>query len=114
MKKVLYLLIGIVLLTGCSCTADMGNTPTKKVEEYLNKYQTNDADVTNDLNDVLTNDTTLTDEERNNYNDFMKKHYQDLQYEIKDEKIDGDTATVEAEITVRSYADAINNANQHR
>lgn len=114
MKKVLYFLIAIVLLTGCSCTADMGNTPTKKVEEYLNKYQTNDDDVASDLNDVLTNDTTLTEDERKNYNDFMKKHYQDLQYEIKDEMIDGDTATVDAEVTVRSYADTLNSANQYR
>ena len=114
MKKVLYLLVAIVLLTGCSCTANMGNTPTKKVEEYLNKYQTNDDDVVSDLDDVLTNDTTLTADERTNYSDFMKKHYQDLQYEIKDETIDGDTATVDAEITVRNYADAINNANEYR
>ena len=114
MKKVLYFLVAVVLLTGCSCTANMGNTPTKKVEEYLNKYQTNDDDVVSDLDDVLTNDTTLTDAERTNYSDFMKKHYQDLQYEIKDETIDGDTATVDAEITVRNYANAINEANQYR
>lgn len=114
MKKVLYLLIGIVLLTGCSCTANMGNTPTKKVEEYLNKYQSNDEDVVNDLNDVLTNDTTLTDSERSEYNEFMKKHYGDLKYEIKDEKIDGDIATVDAEVTVRSYADVVNEANSYR
>ena len=114
MKKVLYSLIAIVLLTGCSCTANMGNTPTKKVEEYLNKYQTNDDDVVSDLDDVLTNDTTLTADERTNYSDFMKKHYQDMQYEIKDEMIDGDTATVDAEITVRSYADVVNEANQYR
>lgn len=114
MKKVLYLLVAIVLLTGCSCTANMGNTPTKKVEEYLNKYQSNDDDVLSDLNDVLTNDTTLTDSERNDYNDFMKTHYRDMQYEIKDETIDGDTATVDAEVTVRNYADAVNEANDYR
>ena len=114
MKKVLYFLVAVILLTGCSCTANMGNTPTKKVEDYLNKYQTNDDDVVSDLNDVLTNDTTLTPEERDNYSDFMKTHYKDMQYEIKDETIDGDTATVDAEITVRSYADAVNEANDYR
>ena len=114
MKKVLYCLMAIVLLTGCSCSANMGNTPTKKVEEYLNKYQTNDDDVVSDLDNVLTNDTTLTSDERTDYSDFMKKHYQDMQYEIKDEMIDGDTATVDAEITVRNYANAINEANQYR
>ena len=114
MKKVLYFLVAVILLTGCSCTANMGNTPTKKVEDYLNKYQTNDDDVVSDLNDVLTNDTTLTTEEREDYSDFMKTHYKDMQYEIKDETIDGDTATVDAEITVRSYADAVNEANDYR
>ena len=114
MKKVLYLLVAIVLLTGCSCTANMGNTPTKKVEDYLNKYQTNDDGVINDLDEVLTNDTTLTDAERTDYSDFMKTHYRDMQYEIKDETIDGDTATVNAEVTVRSYADVVNEANDYR
>lgn len=114
MKKVLYFLVAVVLLTGCSCTANMGNTPTKKVEEYLNKYQTNDDDVVSDLDDVLTNDTTLTDDERDQYSDFMKTHYRDMQYEIKDETIDGDTATVNAEVTVRNYADAVNEANDYR
>lgn len=114
MKKVLYFLVAIVLLTGCSCTANMGNTPTKKVEEYLNKYQTNDDDVVSDLDEVLTNDTTLTTDERNEYSDFMKTHYRDMQYEIKDETIDGDTATVDAEVTVRNYADAVNEANDYR
>ena len=114
MKKVLYAFLAIVLLTGCSCTANMGNTPTKKVEEYLNKYQTNDDDVVSDLDEVLTNDTTLTDEERSDYNDFMKTHYRDMQYEIKNETIDGDAATVDAEVTVRSYADAVNEANDYR
>lgn len=114
MKKALCLLLAIGLFTGCSCTANMGNTPTKKVEEYLNKYQTNDDDVVSDLNDVLTNDVTLTDDERVSYSDFMKTHYQDMQYEIKDETIDGDSATVTAEVTVRNYANAINEANNYR
>ena len=114
MKKVLYFLVAIVLFTGCSCTANMGNTPTKKVEEYLNKYQTNDDDVVSDLDEVLTNDTTLTADERNEYSDFMKAHYRDMQYEIKDETIDGDTATVDAEVTVRNYAIDIRIANDYR
>lgn len=114
MKKVLYTLMGIVLLTGCSCTANMENTPTAKVEEYLNKYQTNDEDVISDLEDVLLSDTSLTSDERTEYSEFMQSHYQDLQYEIKDETIDGDSATVEAEITVRSYADVLNEVNEYR
>ena len=35
MKKVLYFLVAVVLLTGCSCTANMGNTPTKNANNVF-------------------------------------------------------------------------------
>ncbi len=111
MKKFICLIISLVILTGCG---NMNNTPTKKVEAFLNKYQTNDSDVMADLDDVLLFDADLTDDERNDYREFMKKHYQDMTYKIKDETIDGDSATVTAEITVRNYTDAVNNANNYR
>ena len=111
MKKFIILIISLVILTGCG---NMNNTPTKKVEAFLNKYQTNDSDVMADLDDVLLFDADLTDDERNDYREFMKKHYQDMTYKIKDETIDGDSATVTAEITVRNYTDAVNNANNYR
>ncbi|MBR3199262.1 MAG: membrane lipoprotein lipid attachment site-containing protein [Bacilli bacterium] len=111
MKKLFCFFLILFVLTGCG---NMNNTPTKKVEAFLNKYQTNDKDVMDDLNDVLLFDSDLTDNERNDYREFMKKHYQDMTYKIKDETIDGDTATVEVEITVRSYTDAVNEANNYR
>ena len=111
MKKLFCFLLALFVLSGCG---NMNNTPTKKVEEFLGKYQTNDNEVMSDLDDVLLFDTDLTDDERNDYREFMKKHYQDMMYKIKDETIDGDTATVEAEITVRNYADAVNSANDYR
>ena len=111
MKKVIFFILALFALTGC---ASMNNTPTKKVEALLNKYQTNDKDVVTDLDDVLTFDTDLTDDERSEYREFMKKHYQDMTYKIKNEQIDGDSAEVEAEITVRSYTDAVNEANNYR
>ncbi len=113
MKKFLLItLSSLFILTGCG--TDMGNTPTKKVEAFLNNYQTLNDDVLEDLDTTLTNDTTLNEEERQKYHDFMEKHYQDLKYEIKDEKIDGDTATVEAEVTVKSYAHAIDEAENYK
>ncbi len=111
MKKLFCFLFILLVLSGCG---NMNNTPTKKVEAFLNKYQTNDKDVMDDLNDVLLFDSDMTDSERNDYREFMKKHYQDMTYKIKDETIDGDTATVEVEITVRSYADKVNEANNYR
>lgn len=98
-------------LTGCGM---MDNTPTKKVEALLHKYQMNDSEVITDLDNVLLMDSTLTDDERKDYRDFMKKHYQDLTYKIKEEKIDGDSATVDVEITVRDYSEAMNDANNYR
>lgn len=112
MKKFLLGLIAVVILTGCG--TNMSNTPTKRVEEYLNKYQTLDDSVLEDLDTTLTADTTLAEDDRNDYRDFMKKHYQDMKYEIKDETIDGDNATVEVEITVRDYSKAVADANTYK
>lgn len=111
MKKILYLFICIMFISGCG---NMGNTPTKKVEAFLNKYQTNDEDVMKDLDTTLISDSNLTEDERNDYREFMKKHYQDLTYKIKDEKIDGKNATVTTEVTVRNYADVVNEANEYK
>ena len=37
-----------------------------------------------------------------------------MTYKIKDESIDGDSATVEVEVTVRNYSNAVNEANDYR
>lgn len=111
MKKILFTLISLFILTGCG---SMNNTPTKKVEALLGKYQANDSKVVSDLENVLLTDSSLTDDERNSYKDFMKKHYQDMTYKIKEENIDGDSATVEVEITVRNYSNVVNEANDYR
>ena len=43
----------------------------------------------------------------------MKKHYQELKYEIKDEKVDGDKATVTVEIEVTDYSKALKEADKY-
>jgi len=43
-----------------------------------------------------------------------KKHYQDLEYKIKDEKIDGDKATVTTEVTVRDYSKVLGDADTYK
>lgn len=103
MKKRILLcfscIMAIVLLSGCS----MSNTPTKKVEKFLNNYKNQDDTVLTQLKEMVDADTLMTDDEKNTYSDILKKQYKDLTYEIKDEKIDGDTATVTAEIEVYDY-----------
>lgn len=111
MKKLFCILISVFILTGCG---NMNNTPTKKVEALLSKYQSNDSEVMNDLDNVLLTDSNFTDDERNDYKEFMKKHYQDMTYKVKNESIDGDSASVEVEVTVRNYSNAVNEANDYR
>ena len=59
----------------------------------------------------------LTEEEKQEYVNLWKRHYQGLTYEIKDEVIDGDDATVTAEIEVYDYSNIMtetsNYANEH-
>lgn len=113
MKKVLCLLGALVVMTGCSCNANMDNTPTKKVEAMLAKYQSLDADVLSDLDKVVNDEDLFDTDQKNEYREIMKKHYQDLTYEIKDEVVDGDNATVTVEIEVNDYSKVMANADQY-
>ncbi len=102
MKKfgLLFLMLAVLFLTGCG---DMMNTPTKKVEEFLGKYQTLDETVLTQLEDAIEAEESITDAIKEDYRDLMKKQYQNMSYKIKDETVDGDTATVEVEIEVFDY-----------
>ncbi len=101
MKKLLLLTI-ILFIGGCNLS-ELNNTPTKQVEIFFNKYQTLHEDVLNDLNNVTLEEERFNDEQRKEYRDIMKKHYQNLKYAIKDEEIDGDNAKVKVEIEVDDY-----------
>ena len=106
-KKILLVVIVLFLVVGCG---NMMNTPTKKVEEFLSKYQTQDKDVLDQLDDVIEEAGTMVDEQKESYRDLMKKQYQNLSYKIKDDTEDGDSATVEVEIEVYDYGKAISEA----
>lgn len=107
MKKILWVLLIIVCLTGCN---NLMNTPTKKVEYLLSKYQNNDSEVLKQLDETLLTDAILTKEEKEKYKSIMQKQYKDLMYNIKNEAIDGKTAVVEVEIDVYDYAKAVTNS----
>ncbi|MEG0021508.1 MAG: hypothetical protein RSB77_02025 [Bacilli bacterium] len=107
MKKILIILMSILFITGCGMTKDLNNTPTKKVEEYLNKYQSLHEDVIKDLDTVLTNDKDFNENQKKEYKEIIKKNYQKMTYKIKNEEIDGDKATVTAEIDVIDYTTKI-------
>lgn len=102
MKKILLCfscIMAIVLLSGCS----MDNTPTKKVENFLDNYKNQDETVLTQLKDMVDTDSLMDETQKRTYTDIMKKQYKDMTYTIKDEVIDGDTATVTTEIEVYDY-----------
>lgn len=115
MKKIAAFLLGIMLVTGCSCgnTKLTMDTPTKKVENFLSNYQTLNEDVLNQLNEAVDKETDFTEEQKEEYKELMKKHYKDLKYDIKDEVIDGDHATVTVEIEVTDYSKIMSDADSY-
>ena len=113
MKRI-FSIIGLAfIITGCSL-GNMDNTPTKKVEEYLNNYQTLDSNVLNELDSIVDQETLFDENQKTTYRDILKKHYQDLVYKIKEETVNGDKATVEVEIEVSDYTKALKGAQDYR
>lgn len=110
MKKILLVLLTLFLMVGCD---NLMNTPTKRVEEFLNKYQKMDNKVLNQLDYTFEQDYELTDKQKENYKTAMKKQYKDLVYTIKDETIDGKTAVVKVEIEVYDYSKAMSDADNY-
>lgn len=104
MKKIFLLAILLFFITGCDL---LMNSPTKKVEKFLDSYKTLDSVVMSQLDSTLQSNNKLTNEQKLEYKNIMKKQYQNLSYEIKDETIDGNTAKVEVQIEVFDYNKAI-------
>lgn len=113
MKKFLAIIGLALILTGCSL-GNMDNTPTKKVEEYLNNYQTLDSNVLSKLDSLVDQEEMFDEDQKTTYRDILKKHYQDLTYKIKEETINGDKATVEVEIEVNDYSKALKEAEDYK
>lgn len=103
MKKIILVFTFLLLLVGCS----LSNSPTSKVEDLLTKYQTLDKDIEEGINNVI-GEETLTDNQRERYRNLIEKQYKNLSYEVKDERYDGDNATITVEIEVLDYKKAIN------
>ena len=112
MKKVykLLLVVGICLiLAGCGC---MKKTAKGAVQDYLNQYKNLSSNVISSMDDVV-NDENLTDSQKEKYRDILKRQYQDLKYEIVNEKYDGDNATVDVKITVYDLYKVQKDANNY-
>ncbi|MBR3523755.1 MAG: hypothetical protein IKN87_03625 [Bacilli bacterium] len=109
MKKVLTLLLLLpIFITGCGKDKKM-ETPSDKVKNYLDSYINLDDNVLTDLDDMIDNMTDYNDNQKERYKKIMKKHYENISYEIKSERVDDDVATVAVEIEVFDYSPIINN-----
>ena len=103
MKKRIFLVSLILfMLVGCG----MANTPSSIVENVLMKYQKVDNDIDMAIDNVLE-EQNLTPDHAERYRKLLTDQYKNLSYEIKDEKIDGNKATVTVEIEVIDYKSAI-------
>lgn len=109
MKKIIVFLtvfLSTILLSGCT----MDNTPTRKVENFLNNYRNLDNSVLSQMNSMIDTDNLMTTDQKSAYSEVLKRQYKDLTYTIKDERIDGDNATVTAEIEVYDFYKVTNDA----
>ena len=70
------------------------------------KYQRIDSDISSGIDSVLE-EQNLTRDHKERYRKLLEKQYHNLSYSIKDEKIDGDNATVITEIEVYDYRGSI-------
>ena len=108
MKKLISILLMFFALVGCN----MMNTPTKEVEMFLTKYQTLSDDVLADL-ELSVESENLNSTNKVTYMDVMKRSYQNLKYEVTDEKINGDEATVTVKVTVYDLYKAMKESNDY-
>ena len=106
MKKILYILVLIILLPGCN----LGNTPTAKTEDLLTRYQSLDKSIKISSNDLIK-ENNLSEKYIQEYEKLIKKQYENLSYEVKEEVIDGDSATVTTKIEVLDYKDILTKYN---
>lgn len=106
LKKIFLCISMTLLIVGCS----MANTPTSKVEDLFTKYQKVDNDINNGI-DLVLREQNLTTEHEKRYRSLLEKQYKNLSYQIKEETIDGNNATVIAEIEVTDYKKAISDLN---
>ena len=104
MKKLLLIIIGCMLFSGC----DIANTPTSKVEDYLGRYQRLDNSVSVSYTQ-LAGSNDVDKDERDRYQKLVEKQFKNLSYEVKEEVIDGNSAYVTVQIKVCNYGDIIEN-----
>ena len=112
MKKLLIFLIAILFVTGCGCTKTTSNTPTEEVKKLFSDYNSLNSGVLIQLDSVMSSEN-LTDSQKSKYKDILKKQYEDLKYQIIDEVITDNKATVTTEIAVYDLRSVITKSDEY-
>ena len=108
MKKITIILSILLLTFGCGLNLTL--SPKEKVREFLTKYNNNDSEIIDELDDFV--DTyEFNEKQKDKYKNILQKQYKDLKFDIIDENIKGDNATVDVKITVYDLYKAENSAN---
>ena len=76
-------------------------------------HQNGRPDVFTNISDDVLKEENLNDSQKERYRKVIEKQYRNLAYEIKDERIDGDTATITVEIEVIDYKKQVNDTNNY-
>ncbi|HHX94049.1 MAG TPA: hypothetical protein GX690_03030 [Tenericutes bacterium] len=97
MKKILTFAVLCITLTGC-----FRMTPSEEVDRYFEMYKgaRDEGEINAQLLGYINRVEGLTEEQRDDYRNILEKQYDFLTYNIKDEEIDGDNATVRVQIEV--------------
>lgn len=101
-RKIIILVSLLVVLAGCGITSAT-TSPKRVVEDLFGKYQALDNTVLDQLDTVIASEN-LTTVQKNDYEELMRKQYQNLTYTIKNEVVNGDKAIVTVEIEVYDFA----------
>lgn len=109
MKK---FIIALMVIFMSACTLGAAVTPKQKVSEFLDKYKNQNSELLAQLDETIDSEIN-NDDYKSRYRDLMTNQYKNLEYDIKNESIEGDNAVVEVEVTVYDYASAIRNANNY-
>lgn len=109
MKK---FIIALMVIFMSACTLGIAVTPKQKVSEFLDKYKNQNSEVLAQLDQTIDSEISNTDY-KSRYRDLMTNQYKNMEYDIKNESIEGDNAVVEVEVTVYDYSSAIRNANTY-
>lgn len=111
MKKIICLVLLSFLCVGCTLSK---NTPINKVDAFLSMYKDLDNEVLDDIeyNTELTG--LLNENEKKVYKKVLKRQYANMDYDIKDELINGNNAVVEVEVSVYDLYEAEKNSKEYR